>query len=123
MTRLDCPACRGSGWIEDPETRSPIAKCTSCSAPPSGLEQTLTSPDAPRVRGAIEDRARSAGEFTIEDVLAAAFGEDTKFGNVAGAVTAALSREGVIVRVGYCAARRASRASGTVTLWTGRGGS
>lgn len=119
--RQDCPVCGGDGFVLDEHTRLPIAKCTSCTAPPAGLEKALASPDAERIRRAIVDRSRVPGEFAIEDVTEAAFGEGTGLGNVVGAVTAALAKEELIRRVGYRAARRATRAGATVSLWLGRG--
>jgi hypothetical protein len=88
----------------------------------SGLGRAIdnASPfDVANVRAAICDRAKRPGTFVIEDVF-----EDTgvyvDHPCRVGALTAALARERVIVRVGYTRSRRASRAGGVVAIWRGR---
>lgn len=117
--RCRCPVCHGTRWIEDPETGKPLEQCSACHPALTGQRAALKSPDKAAVWGAIVDRARAPGEFTIEDALTAAFGDEVSFGNVAGAVTNVLARAGIIVRVGYRPARRASRAGAAVAVWVG----
>jgi len=106
-----------------PETRpSSLGSSVDDQPPLTGIDRALAgaSPfEVANVRAAITDRAKRPGTFTIEDVF-----EDTgvyvDHGCRVGALTAALSRAGVIVKVGYTQARRASRASGVVAVWRGR---
>lgn len=118
--RLDCVACGGGLWLVAEDGRT-IGKCPECAPPTTGIERALKSPDAESVRRAVVDRASAPGEWTVEAVLARAFGDEVSFGNVVGAITAVLSREGLIRKVGYRPARRASRAGGAVAIWIGRG--
>jgi hypothetical protein len=87
----------------------------------TGLDRAIenASPfEVANVRAAITDRAKRPGTFVIEDIF-----EDTgvyvDHPNRVGALTAALAREGVIIRVGYTKSRRASRAGGVVAVWRG----
>lgn len=89
--------------------------------PLAGIDRAIANAsrwDAANFRAAVADRAARSGSFTIEQVL-----EDTGVPvdhvNRVGALTAALAREGVIRRVGYTKARRASRAGGVVAVWLG----
>jgi hypothetical protein len=91
-------------------------------APPlTGIDRAIINAsawDVENFRKAVLSWADRPQAFTIEAVL-----EDTGVPldhvNRIGALTAALAREGAIVRVGYTKARRASRASGVVAVWRG----
>jgi len=87
----------------------------------SGLDRAIAGAsgwDAANFRAAVTDWAKRQRTFTIEDVLVDT-GVPVDHPNRVGALTAALAREGVIVRVGYTKSRRASRAGGVVAVWRG----
>jgi hypothetical protein len=85
----------------------------------SGIDRALagaSSWDFANFEAAVTDWAKSHSSFLIEDVAeAVGLGIDDRCRW--GAFTAALARRGLIVKVGYTPARRASRASGIVAIW------
>jgi hypothetical protein len=67
---------------------------------------------------ALRDFAATGQPFTIEQMVERT-GLPIDHPNRIGALTAAAAKAGVIRRIGYTQARRASRACGVVAVWVG----
>lgn len=118
MSEVGRPAAKRAATDTDtPNNTASIAPAE----PLSGIDRAIAnaSPwDVENFRAAIKARAARPGAFTIEDVL-----DDTgvplDHQNRIGALTQVMARAGVIRRVSYTKARRASRAGGVVAVWVG----
>jgi hypothetical protein len=88
-----------------------------------GIERALAGAsrwDKSNLTAAIKARAEMPGAFTTEDALEiAGVRPDPEHPNLAGAITVAMAKTGVIIGVGYARSRRASRAGGICRLWLG----
>ena len=107
-------------WCDEAEDRAK-ARTLPVAEPLTGLDRAIanaSSWDGENFRAAVSDRAERPGAFTIEDVLDET-GVPLDHQNRVGALTANLARQGVIVRVGYTKAKRASRAGAVVAVWRG----
>ena len=105
-----------------PEVIAATASIVTAQPTITGIDRALESAsswDFANFAAAVGDWAKSHRTFMIEDVAeACGLGVDHRCRW--GAFTAALARQGLIIKVGYAPARRASRASGISAIWRGR---